>query len=120
MIEREFYLSTHDFVASPEPRECAYVDDSIVKETKQQLLRVDILPPMQDGNINTNWLLLGVVDPSLESLASTGERPFYVDIYVAGKKQHDSGYSCHDLIKIGLGVLHMTYESALADSPIDD
>ena len=96
------------------------MDHSFVKETKQQLLCVNVLPPMKNEYINTNWLLLGVVDSSLESLKNAGERPFYVDIFVAKKKQNDSGYSYHDLIKIGIGLLHNNFESALNDSPIDD
>ncbi len=96
------------------------MDDSFVKETKQQLLCVSVLPPLKDEDVNTNWLLLGIVDPSIKSLASAGERPFYVNIFLAKNKQNDNGYSCRDLVKIGIGLLHSSYQSALNDSPIDD
>lgn len=119
-MERNFYLSTHDFLTSPEPRRCEVIGDSFVIETQQPLVGVNVSPPFKDQEINTSWLLLGIADPNLESLVTTEGRPFYVDIYVTEIGQLAQGISSQDLVKMGTGVLHSTYESALSDSPMDD
>ena len=37
-----FYLTSHDYITTPEPRVCYIIDDCVVKGTKQRLIRVAI------------------------------------------------------------------------------
>jgi hypothetical protein len=46
MIRKCFFLSSHDYVSTPEPRECQYICESICWNPPKTLLCVSIKPPL--------------------------------------------------------------------------
>ena len=120
MNQQNFFLSSSDYVESPEPRECAVVGECVVEETRERLMRVHISPPLPGDLVDScseiNSLLLGQVDARLQ-LSDVGRHPFMVDIYVLTGTTVDR-CTLSDMKKIGCGLLHSTLEDAMTASPI--
>jgi hypothetical protein len=123
MDSKTFYLSSHDYISTPEPRECNYVGDSVVRETNQRLFAVNISPPLPGCLVSrqseVGTLLLGAVYNSLE-ISEIGKTPFIVDIYVYEGPLKRAGYNAPELNCIGCGMLHSSLAEAIKASPLED
>jgi hypothetical protein len=118
-----FYLSSHDYIHSPESRRCDYIGDRIVQQTKQRLFLVEISPALP-GTLagiphDITKLFLGAVDAT-SHVSRIGMRPFMVDIYVAKGTIQEYACDASELERIGCGVLHSTLSEAIAASPLGD
>ena len=122
MQPTKLYLSSADYVGSPNPRECMVTGRCTVYETQERLLRVAITPSLPGAIVNVNStidsLLLSPADPRIKKLDSR-HLPLIVDIYY---QQNGSANVCKtaELFKIGCGLLHATLAEALKASPLGD
>ena len=121
--QKKFFLSSHDYIQSPEPRECIIIGACLVREYGERLLRVLVSPPLPGNLVGESYeirsLLLGQIDMNLQ-LSDIGSRPFMVDIFVAKAETTLDNCTASDIEKIGCGLIHLTMGDAIAASPLND
>lgn len=114
-----FYLASHDYISSPEPRKCLLL--RVVKDQKGDCLYVvEIDPPLPKRifDRDINCVLLQVAGGG--SLDGIDKEVIYVDIYYMEMEKIVDSFSRTQLEKIGGGTLHSTLEEANKHSPLED
>jgi hypothetical protein len=118
-----FFLSSHDYISSPEPRTC-HVLAHLPGASGRDYIRVEIDPPIPAGvlwktcPVTELYLLLANPDQTIERKES--QVPI-VYIFVAKESSQPGGaFDELRLAKVGTGTIHFNMEQALEDSPIGD
>lgn len=120
-MQKEFYLSSHDFGPPARPLKCHVVNEATGLRRAASYLVATVDPPLvsrfQDGpTINFERAILSVIGGA--GLESLGAKPVSVEIVLCPSY---SGGAVDEskCAKIGMGGLHLTYADALAHSPAD-
>lgn len=118
---KEFYLSSHDLLSDPRPRKCEVVEHISGLRANSNYLLVKVTPSIttrfQDGPVKTiDQIILAVVgDQSIEGL---GIKPIMTDIVIC--PTYSGGLlDERKCSRIGVGMLHATYDEACKSSPVD-
>lgn len=118
---KKFYLSTHDYITSPEPRECFFEFKQNGKKYSNYIL-VKISPPLpkdSDMDKEVDKLLLHFYNEA-QTIDDIGKQIVMVNIFVPYELEKDENLWDEKkfIERIGTGKLHGSYEEALRDSPI--
>ena len=120
-METKFFLSSHDFINDPVPRECSLIKECTVIQTKQKLYCVQITPKLimcenNDSKIKT--IFIGMIEKN--SSGNSGKQNILVDIYYSVKTVTSEVISSTNLVRLGIGMIHNTFEQAEFNSPIEN
>jgi|ERR1051325_743614 hypothetical protein len=116
---KTFYLASHDYVDSPEPRLCSLLY-FVNQSSRENDLMVEVDKPLPfpgDGGESTSQILLAFCDPK-QTIDDVGRTTIMVDIFLP-KANFPGGEQPGHLLRIGVGTLHPNYKEALEHSPID-
>jgi len=118
-----FYLSSHDYVSSPEPRKCLPIGDIELRWLAGKrcftLASVEPVLPgrLVDANEDIGLVLLSPCTSEM-SVSDVGSKVVMVDIYATSRAPSED-ISVQDLCRIGVGTLHATQEEARQFAPVD-
>jgi hypothetical protein len=115
-----FYLSSHDYISSPEPRLCELIK-FLRGAAGANFILVKITPPLPKallkvgGDIDRLGLL--IIEPN-RTMADIGKKIVSVDIFFVPSPFEDV-LDEGQIVRIGTGGLHATFDDAQSASPLD-
>src|SRR5437868_4459736 len=118
-MQEAFFLSSHDYVSTPEPRECRIIGEAVRCDNKKVILRVEITPPLHGllpGSADLTTLLLVPGHRSYQ-LSEIGKSPYIVDICALQNDVVRDEYDPRELVRLVTGQLHSTLKEAIRASP---
>jgi hypothetical protein len=122
-MKNTFFLSSHDYISSPEPRTC-HVLAHLRGASGRNYIQVKIDPPIPAGvlwkarPVTEFYLVLANPDQTLETTESQ-VRIVYIFV-VKETARPDEAFDELHLAKVGTGAIHFSMEQALKDSPMGD
>jgi hypothetical protein len=115
-----FYLSSHDYISSPEPRHCELMK-FLSGTSGANFILVKIMPPLPKTLLNSDddisKLGLLIIEPN-RTLDDIGKKIVSVDIFFVPPHFEDV-IDEGRIIRIGTGGLHATLSEARRFSPLD-
>lgn len=117
-----FYLSCHDYLSDPRPRACTTVGTARGIPSGTEYLHVAIDPPLarwplNEGNGYLTHMLLSIYGE--RSLSDVGTTAVFVNI-ADGEVSAAGTINEPECRRVGVGMLHTTYEEAYRNSPMED
>ena len=116
-MKKIFYLASHDYISSPEPRKCSLVR-SVKMADGRVLYEVEIFPPLPKSLIDAENDVKTIFFAGCSgnaSLADIGKQVIMVDIYHIPQPKDD--IETDMIVRIGVGTLHSNHDEALKYSP---
>lgn len=117
-----FYLASHDYISSPQPRRCEPIAMLIGmhRDDCYLLVNIDPLLPGQLFGLKADLKTL-VLSPcgGKDSLKRIGKEPVMVDI-LSPAIEKDTFFDESKTYRIGVGTLHASLKDANAFSPLED
>jgi hypothetical protein len=119
-MDLEFFLASHDYVSSPEPRKCQLFN--LVKSSQgTDYWKVNLDPPLPRHLVNSpddiDVALLAPCNPEMKP-NDVGKKTIMVDILYS-RLDPSQSVEESDLVRIGVGTIHASYAEALEHSPLD-
>lgn len=114
---KNFVLASQDWGEPWEPRECQYIETLYAVPTNQKLFSLKVLPPLPKGlfphhQLDISIILIGMIDNDWD-LKDLGKFGFMVDIYIPKVQPKNKTINVKNLIRVGVGTLHKSFEEAL-------